>query len=73
MDISATAANGVIQADASFQKAADGLSSAATSVDTVSLSDAAISLTQTHLAFSLSIETLKIADDLEKAAIGIVT
>jgi hypothetical protein len=72
MDIVAIAANGVSQADAGFQQAAAKLSSSANPVDTVSLSDAAVALTQDHLSYSLAVKTLKIADDMEKVAIGII-
>jgi hypothetical protein len=74
MNISAIAANGVSQASAGFQNAVENLSNAANPanpIDTVSLSDAAVAVTQKHLAYSASIDVLKIADDVEKDAISL--
>jgi len=72
MDVSAIAANGVSQAAAGFEKAVERLSSPANPGDVVSLSDEAVAVSQQHLAYSLAIKTLKIADEMEKDAIGII-
>jgi hypothetical protein len=72
MDITAIAANGLIQAVTGFQKAAERLSNTKDPVDAVSLSGAAITLSQQHSAYSLAVKTLKIADEIEASTLEIV-
>lgn len=72
MNVTSVATNGLHQAEAGFQKAASQLSSAADSTDSVSLSDAAIGMMESRNEYSANIQTLKVADQMEKEAIDII-
>lgn len=72
MNVSAIATNGLQQAEAGFQKAASQLSGAADAGDSVSLSDAAVGMIENRNAYSADIQTLKVADQMEKEAIDII-
>lgn len=72
MNVSAIATNGLHQAEAGFQKAASQLSNTADAEDSVSLSDAVVGLIQNRNEYSANIQTLKVADQMEKEAIDII-
>lgn len=71
MNITSVALNGLHQAEAGIQKTASAIASAAGTEDAVSLSDAAVSLIENRNAFAGDIQTLKVADDLEREAIDL--
>lgn len=72
MNVSSISMGGLRQAEAGFQKAASQLSNAADSADSVSLSDAAVSMMESRNAYDANIQTLKVADRMEKEAIDII-
>lgn len=72
MNVTSVAMNGLHQAEAGFQKAASQLSSAADSADSVSLSDAAVGMMESRNEYSANIQTLKVADRMDKEAIDII-
>ncbi len=72
MNVSAIATNGLHQAEAGFEKAASQLSNAADATDSVSLSDAAVGMIEDRDAYSANIQSLKVADRMEKEAIDII-
>ena len=72
MNVSAIAMGGLQQAEAGFQKAAGQVSNAADEADSVSLSDAAVGMMENRETYAANIETLKVADQMEKEAIDII-
>ncbi len=72
MNVSSIALNGLHQAEAGIQKAASAVANAAGTADTVSLSDTAVALIENRSAFRANIQTLKVADRMDKEAIALV-
>jgi len=72
MTVSAIASTGLHQAEAGFGKAAAQFTGAAETADSVSLSDAAVAMIENRNAYSANIQTLKVADQIEQAAIGLI-
>ena len=72
MNVTSIALGGLQQAEAGIQKAASTVAEGASTEDTVSLSDAAVSLIQGRNDFSANIQTLKAGDQMEKEAIGLI-
>src|SRR5258708_38561772 len=72
MSVSAIALAGLVQAQANFTQAAQRLSDPNVADDAVSLSSAAVALTQAHTGFSVGIKVLKAADEIEANAISLL-
>lgn len=72
MNVSSIALNGLHQAEAGIQKAANTVADTAAGADTVSLSDTAVALIQSRNDFAANIQTLKVGDEMEKEAIGLI-
>ena len=72
MNVSSVALGGLHQAEAGVQKAANAVARATGSEDAVSLSDTAVSLIENRNAFAANIQTLKVADEMEKEAISVI-
>ena len=72
MNVSSIASGGLHQAEAGIQKAANTIANAAGSPDSVSLSDTAVALIENRNAFAANIQTLKVADRMEREAIGLI-
>ena len=72
MNVSSVALGGLHQAEAGIQKAADTLANAPGSADIVTLSDAAVALMENRNIFAANIQTLKVADQMEKEAVGLI-
>jgi hypothetical protein len=71
MNVSPVAASGLLQTTADFQKAVDQLSSTPNPVDSVNLSLEAAAVSDKHIAYSLAVKSMKIADEIEHLAIDI--
>lgn len=72
MNVSSVAVNGLHQAETGIQKAANAVTNVAGTEDAVTLSDTAIALIENRNAFAADIQTLKVADQMEKEAIGLI-
>jgi len=78
MDISSIALQGLDRAQSQFESAALRLSAAGTGspdgvpADTADLSDAAVALLSAKNAFSINIQTLKIAEKIQSHALDIL-
>ncbi len=72
MDVAAIQANSIDLPLNGIRKACDELSKTPNPVDSVSLSQAALTQSQQHIAYSLDIKTQKIRDEIAKLAIDII-
>jgi hypothetical protein len=72
MDVSAIAPVGLPQASSGVEKAMDKLSSTPNPVDAVNLSLTAATMSQQHIAYSLDIKAMKVADEMASLAINII-
>ena len=72
MNVSSVALNGLHQAEAGIQKAANTVANAAGTEDAVSLSDTAVALIENRNAFAANIQTVKVADQMDKEAISLI-
>jgi hypothetical protein len=72
MNVSSIALGGLNQAEAGVQKAAKAIANPADAGDLVTLSDTAVALMVNRDAFAANIQTLKVADQMDKEAIGLI-
>ena len=70
MDVSAISQRGLNQAQTALEQAVDRLSSVDNPVDAVSLSREAVAVSEAHIQYSLSVKTLKIADEIAKICLS---
>ena len=71
MDVSSVAASGLHQASSGLEKVMDKLSSTPNPVDAVSLSPEAATMSTQHIAYSLDIKAMKVADQIASLAVYI--